>query len=148
MLRVNRFAAAMDMMAAGTSAPMAMAPNATPANQPGKWSSNSWGMTSCGLTRPSSPTGWVPALIATKPSSASSPSSKEYAGRIAAFLRPVLRSFDDRVAVTQCGYMNNASAEPSASEAYAQCSAGPGMKDPVGIAGFVADGAAILASAA
>ena len=36
MLRVNRLAAAMDMIAAGTSAPMAIAPKATPANQLGK----------------------------------------------------------------------------------------------------------------
>jgi hypothetical protein len=65
MLRVNRLAAAIDMIAAGTRAPTAMAPKATPVNQLGKWSSNSWGMTSCGLTLPSSPTGWVPALMAT-----------------------------------------------------------------------------------
>src|SRR5919112_2505445 len=36
MLRVNRLAAAIDMTAAGTSAPMAMAPNAMPTNQDGK----------------------------------------------------------------------------------------------------------------
>ena len=65
MLRVKRFAAAIDMIAAGTSAPMAMAPKATPANQLGNWSSKSWGMTSCGLILPSSPIGLVPALIAT-----------------------------------------------------------------------------------
>src|ERR1700760_4720362 len=35
MLRVNRFAAPIDMMAAGTSAPMAIPANATPANQLG-----------------------------------------------------------------------------------------------------------------
>src|ERR1700728_5154789 len=35
MLRVYRFAIAMDMMAAGTSAPMAMAAKATPTNQDG-----------------------------------------------------------------------------------------------------------------
>ena len=52
------------------------------------------------------------------------------------------------MAVTQCGYMNRASAEPSASDAYAQCCRGPGMKEPVGTAGLAADGAAILASAA
>src|SRR6476619_3663530 len=144
MFRVNRFAAAIDMIAAGTRAPIAIAPNATPVNQPGKLSSNSCGMTSWGFTVPSNATGLVPALIATKPSRASRPSSNEYAGRIAAFRRPVLRSFDDRVAVTQCGYMNRASAEPSASEAYAQCRAGPGMKTPVGTAGLAADGAAIF----
>ena len=56
----------------------------------------------------------MPAAIATQPSSASSPSTKEYAGRIAALRRIVLRLPDDRLAVTECGYMNSASAEPSA----------------------------------
>ena len=64
MLRVNRLAAAMDMIAAGTKAPMAIAPKANPANQLGNESSKSWGMTSCGLILPSSPIGIVPALIA------------------------------------------------------------------------------------
>ena len=43
MLRVNRFAAAIDMMAAGTSAPMPIAANAMPANQSGNIWSNSTG---------------------------------------------------------------------------------------------------------
>ena len=43
MLRVNRFAAAIDMIAAGTSAPMAMAAKAMPANQLGNIWSNSSG---------------------------------------------------------------------------------------------------------
>ena len=43
MLRVNRFAAAIDMIAAGTSAPMPIAANATPANQAGNTWSNSSG---------------------------------------------------------------------------------------------------------
>jgi hypothetical protein len=55
----------MDMIAAGTRAPMAIAPKATPANQLGNWSSKSCGMTSCGFGLPSSPIGFVPALIAT-----------------------------------------------------------------------------------
>ena len=45
MLRVNRLAAAIDMIAAGTSAPMPMAANATPANQLGNISWNSTGTT-------------------------------------------------------------------------------------------------------
>ena len=102
------------MIAAGTSAPIAIAANATPANQAGNMSSNSCGMTSCGFGSPSRPIGCVPAAMATQPSSASRPSTKEYAGRIAAFRRMVLRLLDDSVAVTECGYMNNASAEPSA----------------------------------
>ena len=43
MLRVNRFAAAIDMIAAGTSAPMPIAANAIPANQTGNCWSNSSG---------------------------------------------------------------------------------------------------------
>src|SRR6476661_5510631 len=148
MFLVNRFAAAIDMIAAGTRAPTAIAPNATPVNQLGKESANSWGMTSCGLAFPSRPIGFVPALMATKPSRASRPSSSEYAGRIAALRRPVLRSLELKVAVTQCGYMNSAIAEPRARDAYAQCWAGLGMNDPVGTLGLAADGAAILVCAA
>ena len=58
MLRANRFAAAMAMMAAGTSAPMTMAEKPMPANQLGKirWNRNgtascafaSWALTSAG----------------------------------------------------------------------------------------------------
>ncbi len=91
MLRVNRFAAAIDMIAAGTSAPIATAANAIPANQLGKLSSKNCGTTSCALGLPSSPIGFVPAAIAANPISASSPSTSEYAGRIAALRRITLR---------------------------------------------------------
>ena len=77
MLRVNRFAAAIDMIAAGTSAPMPMAANATPANQSGNILSNSSGTTVLRVrlaARRSS--GLMPAAIAMKPSSASRPSTK------------------------------------------------------------------------
>src|SRR6476469_5917658 len=117
MLRVKVLAAAIDMIAAGTSAPIATAANATPANQLGKASSNSCGITSCGLGLPSRPTGLVLAAIATHPSRASSPSTKEYAGRIAALRRSLLRLFDESDAVTEWGYMNSASAEPRPSVA-------------------------------
>src|SRR6478735_728694 len=117
MLRVNVFEAAIDMIAAGTRAPIATAAKATPANQLANESSNSCGMTSCGLGLPSTPIGCVPAAIATQPSSASRPSTKEYAGRIEALRRIVVRLLEDRVAVTECGYMNSAIAEPSASVA-------------------------------
>ena len=117
MLRVNVLAAAIDMIAAGTSAPIAIAANATPVNQSGKKSSNSCGTTSCGLGRPSRPIGLVLAAMATQPSRASSPSTNEYAGRMEAFLRIVLRLPDERLAVTECGYMNSAIAEPRASVA-------------------------------
>src|SRR3954451_22787202 len=117
MLRVNVFAAAIDMIAAGTSAPIATAAKATPANQLGKESSNSCGITSCGLGLPSAPTGLVPAAMATQPSRARSPRTKEYAGRIAELRRIVLRLSEESVAVTEWGYMNSAIAEPRASVA-------------------------------
>ncbi len=117
MLRLNVLAAAIDMIAAGTSAPIAIAAKATPANHAGNMSSNSCGITSCALGSPSSPIGCVPAAIATQPSRASRPSTKEYAGRIAALRRIVLRLLDDSDAVIECGYMNSAIAEPSASVA-------------------------------
>ena len=79
MLRVHRFAAAIDMIAAGTSAPITMAAYATPANHAGNSFSNSCGTACCGLAT------FTPAAMATKPSSASSPSRKEYAGSSDAF---------------------------------------------------------------
>src|SRR5829696_7933775 len=136
MLRVNRFAAAIDMMAAGTRAPIAIAENATPANQSGNWSSKNFGTTSCGFGLPSRPIGLVPTAIAAKPSSAS---TSEYAGRMAALRRITLRLREDRTAVIECGYMNSASAEPSASVAYARYCDEGGMNTPVGlpVAGLV-----------
>ena len=58
-----------------------------------------------------------PAAIATKPSRASSPSRKEYAGSSAALRRITERFRVESTPVTECGYMNSASAEPSASDA-------------------------------
>ena len=66
---------------------------------------------------PSEPNTEVPAAIAANPSSASRPSSSEYAGRIAALRRIMLRVLPESTAVIECGYMNSASAEPSASDA-------------------------------
>src|SRR3954466_10209199 len=127
MFRVNRFAAAMDMIAAGTSAPIAMAAKAIPANQDGNMSSKSWGMTSWALGWPSSPIGLVPAAMATQPSSASRPRTKEYAGSTEALRRITLRSLLESTAVIECGYMNSAMADPSASVAYGQVWAMFGM---------------------
>src|SRR6185436_2207237 len=124
MLRVHRFAAAIDMIAAGTNAPIAIAANATPANQSGNSFSKSCGTASCGFG--GSPT-VTPAAIATNPSSASSPSRKEYAGSSAALRRMTDLLRVEITAVTECGYMNSASADPSASEAYAQCNSGGGI---------------------
>src|SRR6476659_8096373 len=120
MLRVKVLAAAIDMIAAGTSAPIAIAAKATPANHEGKKSSNSCGTTSCGFGLPSRPIGLVPAAMATQPSRASRPSRNEYAGRIDALRRITLRLLLDSTAVIECGYMNSAMADPSASVAYGQ----------------------------
>jgi hypothetical protein len=63
----------------------------------------------------------MPAAMAAMPSSASRPSRNEYAGSSAALRRMMLRFLVDSTAVTECGYMNSASADPSDSEAYAHC---------------------------
>jgi hypothetical protein len=47
MFRVKRFAVAIDMIAAGTSAPIAIAANATPVNQSGNIASKSAGTAHC-----------------------------------------------------------------------------------------------------
>jgi hypothetical protein len=70
MLRVNRLAAAIDMMAAGTRAPIAMAAKPKPTNQSGNILSNSSGMVWLLLA------GLIPAAIAMNPSRASRPSRK------------------------------------------------------------------------
>src|SRR6478672_1435278 len=121
MLRVHRFAAAIDMIAAGTSAPMTIAAKATPANQAGNSFSNSCGTDCCGLVT------LTPAAIATKPSRASSPSRKEYAGSRAALRRITERLRVESTPVIECGYMNSANADPRASVAYAHCAGGGGM---------------------
>jgi hypothetical protein len=70
-LRVNRLAAAIDMTAAGTSAPMAIAANATPTNHDGKKCRNRSGTAKLGLD------GVMPAAIAMYPSRAIMPSISE-----------------------------------------------------------------------
>ena len=110
-LRVHRFAAAIDMIAAGTSAPIAMAANAMPANHGENSSANSAGTACCGFSTV------IPAAIAAKPSRASRPSRKEYAGSSEALRRITERFLDASTPVNECGYMNSASAEPRASEA-------------------------------
>ena len=67
MLRVHRLAAAIDMIAAGTSAPIPMAANAMPANQRVNWVSNSTGMMVLLSGRPVAllMIGLTPAAIAT-----------------------------------------------------------------------------------
>ena len=67
MLRVHRLAAAIDMIAAGTSAPIPMAANAMPAKNELNWVSNSTGMIVLVSGRPvaSLVIGLTPAAIAT-----------------------------------------------------------------------------------
>ena len=112
MLRVHRFAAAIDMIAAGTSAPITIAANATPANQGGNSFSNSCGTACCGFVdlrrRPRS---------RRSRAARAGPSRNEYAGSSAALRRITERLRVDSTPVTECGYMNSASAEPSASDA-------------------------------
>src|SRR5581483_5034742 len=126
MLRVNRLAAAMDMIAAGTSAPMAIAANATPANQLGKTSRKRRGAASRLFVV------LIPSAMAMKPSSATKASMSEYSGNATVLRRTVLRCFDARTPVTECGYMKRAIAEPSASVAYAQYDFADGRNANVG----------------
>ena len=70
-LRVKVFAAPIDMTAAGTSAPIAIAAKQKPANQAGKIFSISCGTASCGLAT------LTPAACAISPSSAMRPSTSE-----------------------------------------------------------------------
>src|ERR1041385_3960724 len=109
MFRVNRLAAAMDMIAAGTRAPIAIAAYPTPANHDGNSFSNSWGTASWGFG--GLPATVTPAAIATNPRRASSPRRKEYAGSSAALRRIPPRFWVDITRVTEWGYMNSASAE-------------------------------------
>ncbi len=105
MLRVNRFAAAIDMMAAGTSAPMPTAANATPANHAGNFSSNSSGTTVLLSTVPSRApgSGLTSAAIAMKPSRAIRPSSRLYAGSADMFRLITPRSRLASTPVIECG---------------------------------------------
>ena len=67
MLRVHRLAAAIDMIAAGTSAPMPIAANAMPANHDENWLSNSTGTIVLPSALPVAAfvSGLTPAVIAT-----------------------------------------------------------------------------------
>ncbi len=77
MLRVNRLAAAIDISADGTSAPMKMVANATPANQCGNTCSNRFGTTVFVSGLPLAPvSGVMWAAIAITPNSAISPRTR------------------------------------------------------------------------
>src|SRR6516225_8058063 len=125
MLLLNRLAAAIDMMAAGTSAPMMIAEYPMPANQLGNmfWNSSgtdSWALLPCALT----PAFTAGAARAMEPNSAIRPSTSEEAGSAARLRRITLRHLVASTPVMMCGYMNRARAEPSARVAGAHCPAG------------------------
>ena len=81
MLRVHKFDAAIDMIAAGTSAPIAIAAKATPANHDGNIASSNAGTAKfgpyCLNSGANSGALATPAAIAMKPNSAISASRNE-----------------------------------------------------------------------
>ena len=77
MLRVNRLAAAIDMNAAGTSAPMTIIEKASPVNQDGNMCWNRLGTTVLVFGLPLVPTsGLILPAMAITPNSAISPRTK------------------------------------------------------------------------
>src|SRR6516162_4163138 len=118
MFRVKRFEAAIDITAAGTSAPIAIAANANPTNHGGNTAAIRRGTTRLGVETV------MPAAIAMYPRSASRPSTSEYDGSSAAFCRTTLPLYAARTPVIACGYMKSASADPSASDAYGRYAPG------------------------
>src|SRR5258708_19552969 len=89
MLRANRFAAAIDMMAAGTSAPMTIAEYPIPANQLGNMCSNNSGTDSCALPPPAlTPAFTAGGARAHYPNNPIRPSTNQKGGR-GAPLRPI-----------------------------------------------------------
>src|SRR5690242_12839883 len=138
MFRVKRFAAAIDMMAAGTRAPMATAAYATPANQLGNMAWKSSGAARRLLVV------WMPAAMAMKPRSAMNASISEYSGRKMVLRLMVSRCFEASTPVTECGYMKSAIAEPSASVAYAQYDFADGKRANVDGTCFAAAAAATV----
>ena len=123
MLRVNRFAAAIDMIAAGTSAPMAIAANAKPTNQDGNIRETARGPRSWrriagsrARTRASGRPrgdGHVPEQRDESEQEANTPAASRVLRRMTA--RPLELS----TPVIEWGYRNSASADPRASVAYA-----------------------------
>ena len=111
-LRVHRFAAAIDMIAAGTSAPIAMAANATPANQGENWSANSCRHR---LLRVLDRDPGGDRRESEQREQAEQEGVRRQQRSVAPDHRAVLRTRS--TPVSECGYMNSASAEPSASEA-------------------------------
>src|ERR1700694_6057745 len=99
-LRLKRLAAAIDITAAGTSAPTAMAAKATPVNQLGNMF---WKRSAMALLLPKALVGLMPAAIALDPKRPISPSRKEYAGRNDA-LRLITRwPLALKTPVSECG---------------------------------------------
>src|ERR1700676_5214845 len=100
MLRLKRLAAAIDMIAAGTRAPTAMAANATPVNQLGNIF---WKRSAMALLLPNALVGLMPAAMAMKPRSPISPSRKEYAGRNDALRLMTLWPLALKTPTRECG---------------------------------------------
>src|ERR1700680_5232209 len=100
MLRLKRLAAAIDMIAAGTSAPTAMAAKATPVNQLGKMF---WKRSAMALLLPNALDGLIPAAMAMNPKRPISPSRKEYAGRDYEFALINLWPLALKTPVSECG---------------------------------------------
>ena len=99
------------MTAAGTSAPIAIAENAKPANQDGNSAWNSAGTTS--LRRVHLDVGGMGHIAEQRDQA-----EQQRIGRSRiAFLRMVSADFEAKMPVRVCGYMKAASAEPSASVA-------------------------------
>ena len=107
-LRVNRLAAPMDMTAAGTSAPTAMAANAKPANQLGKIALKSAGTTSL-LSLTFTP-GRVGHVAEHGDQAQQHRVGRQHDG-VLLMVSPLLEA---KIPVSVCGYMNPASALPSA----------------------------------
>jgi len=103
----------MDMMAAGTSAPMTIAAKQNPVNHGGNILRNSWGTASFGVN------GLMPAARAISPRRAINPRRNVYAGKRAALRLMACPLEELRMPVMVCGYTKAASAEPKASVAYA-----------------------------
>ena len=89
---------------------------------------------------------FTPAAIAMNPSRASRPSISEYSGRIVVLRRITSRLREESVAVIECGYMNRASAEPSARVAYVHWPASAGTTPPAPVAVYLSFAALKISS--
>ena len=108
---MNRLAAPIDITAAGTSAPMAIAAKAKPANQPGNSALNSAGTTSLLLVT------FMPGRVAHVAQQRDQPEQQRVGRQQHRVLADRVAAREAKMPVSVCGYMKAASAEPSASVA-------------------------------